>query len=296
VVEAMQAGNGSYAAATPVSVTVTVNPAVLTVTANNASMVSGQPLPSFSYAIAGYVNGDSSTVVSGTATLTTTATSSSPAGTYPISFATELLTASNYRFSYVSGTLTISSAAVPNYSVTANPTTLSIPQGQSGTTTITLTGSNGYDGTVSFSCGSLPAGMSCGFAPASLTAPADGSAVTSVLTVTTSAASARLDPARSNRSGSGAGLAVYGTVSFGILGWVLAGGGARRKRPWMMLGLIVLTLALAFAMTGCGAGGSSGGGAPPSSSIITVSAVASTNGPQPYTTTQTLLLTINVTK
>ena len=290
VVQATQSGNSSYAAATPVNVTVTVNPAVLTVTANNASMVSGQALPSFSYAITGYVNGDPSTVVSGTATLMTTATSNSPAGTYPITFATESLTASNYTFSYVSGTLTISSAAVPNYSVTANPTTLSIPQGQSGTTTITLTGSNGYDGSVSFSCGSLPAGMSCSFAPSSLTAPTDGSAVNSVLTVTTSAASARL-----NRGSSRPVLAVYWTMGFGIFGFVLAGGGARRKRLWR-IGWLVLSLALAFAMTGCGAGGSSSGGTPVSSSIITVSALASGNGPQPYTTTQTLSLTVNVTQ
>ncbi|MGC2211093.1 MAG: protease pro-enzyme activation domain-containing protein, partial [Candidatus Korobacteraceae bacterium] len=109
VVQATQAGNSSYEAATPVNVTVMVNPAVLTVTANHASMVSGQTLPSFSDTMTGYVNGDPSSVVSGTATMTTTATSNSPAGTYPISFATELLTASNYTFNYVSGTLTISS-------------------------------------------------------------------------------------------------------------------------------------------------------------------------------------------
>ena len=290
VVQASQAGNGSYAAAAPVNVTVTVNPAVLTVTANNASMVSGQALPSFSYTISGYGNGDPSTVVSGAATLTTTATSASTAGTYPITFASESLSASNYTFSYVSGTLTISIAAPVNYNVTASPTTLSIPLGQSGTTTITLTGSNGYDGTVSFYCGSLPTGMSCSFAPSSLTAPTNGSAVTTVLTVTTSAASAGL-----HRSSSRPGVAAYWTMGFGILGFVLAGGGARRKRLWM-LGLLVLSLAFAFTMTACGGGGSSGGVTPVVSSTITVSAVASANGVQAATSTQTLSLTILVTQ
>ncbi len=266
-----------------------ISPAVLTVTANNASMVSGQALPSFSYTITGYVNGDTSTVVSGTATLTTTATSNSPAGSYPITFATELLTASNYTFSYASGTLTISSAGSANYNLTANPTTLSIPQGQSGTTTITLTGSNGYDGTVSFSCGSLPAGMSCSFTKSSLTAPTDGSAVTTVLTVTTSAASARL-----NRNSSRPLVAATLTMGFGIFGFVLAGGGARRKRLWM-IGLMVLSMALVFTMTGCGSG-SSRGGTPVGSSTITVTAVASANGIQPAMPTQTLSITVNVTQ
>jgi len=90
-------------------------------------------------------------------------------------------------------------------------------------------------------------------------------------------------------------LAVIWTMGFGIFGLVLAGGGARRKGLWM-IGLIVLSLALAFIMTGCGAGGSSSGGTPIGGSTITVSAVASGNGIQPATPTQTLSLTVNVTQ
>ena len=106
---ASQAGNATYAAATPVQQTLTVNKASLTVTANNAGMVYGQPVPSFTYTITAFVNGDTSAVVSGTATETTTATSASPVGTYPITFSTESLAAANYTFTYVNGTLTISS-------------------------------------------------------------------------------------------------------------------------------------------------------------------------------------------
>jgi hypothetical protein len=93
--------------------TLTVNKASLTVTANNAGITSGQPLPSFTYTITGFVNGDTSAVVSGTATETTTATSASPVGPYPITFSTESLAAANYTFTYVNGTLTISSAIPP---------------------------------------------------------------------------------------------------------------------------------------------------------------------------------------
>ena len=101
-VTASQADNADYAAATSVSQTFTVGKAALTVTANNASITYGQAIPAFSYTLSGFVNGDTTAVVSGTAT------STSPVGSYPISFSTEALTAAKYSFSYVNGTLTIS--------------------------------------------------------------------------------------------------------------------------------------------------------------------------------------------
>jgi hypothetical protein len=118
-VTASQAGNSNYSAATSVQRTFAVAQAALTVTANNASRVYGASNPTFSYTITGYVNGDTSSVVSGTATETTTATTSSAVGTYPITFATESLTATNYTFSYVSGTLTISGGAMQTITFTA---------------------------------------------------------------------------------------------------------------------------------------------------------------------------------
>ena len=90
--------------------TLTLGKAALTVTANNASRAYGAANPAFAYTIKGYVNGDTGAVVKGTATLTTAATSSSPAGTYPITFLTKNLTATNYSLSYVNGTLTVTSA------------------------------------------------------------------------------------------------------------------------------------------------------------------------------------------
>jgi len=132
-VTANQAGNANYAAAAPVSQSFTVNKAGLTVAANNASMVYGQAMPDFSYIVSGFVNGDTSAVVAGSATEATTATSTSPAGTYPISFANQGLTATNYTFNYVNGTLTIAGGAaqtisfgtLPNVTYGAGPITLS---------------------------------------------------------------------------------------------------------------------------------------------------------------------------
>ena len=106
-VTANEAGNANYTAATAVSQSFTVNEAVLTVTVNNATRQYGAANPAFSYTIAGFVNGDTSSVVAGSATMTTTATSTSAPGSYPISIATQNFWALNYTFNYVSGTLTV---------------------------------------------------------------------------------------------------------------------------------------------------------------------------------------------
>jgi hypothetical protein len=110
-VTASQAGNGDFASATSVSQSFIAGKATLTVTANSASIIYGQALPTFSYTITGFVKGDTSALVTGTATETTTANATSPPGTYPITFSAESLTATNYTFAYVSGKLTISGGA-----------------------------------------------------------------------------------------------------------------------------------------------------------------------------------------
>ena len=89
------------------SLSFTVAKALLTATAASFSRLYGTANPPLTYALTGFVNGDTSAVVGGSATLTTTATTSSPAGTYPITFATEALTATNYTFTYLPGTLTV---------------------------------------------------------------------------------------------------------------------------------------------------------------------------------------------
>jgi hypothetical protein len=101
--------------------TLTVDKAILTVTPNKQSIVSGSVLPSFSATIAGFVNGDTQTVVTGQPALTSTATSSSPAGSYPIVAALGTLAAANYSFTFGTGTLTVTQAASnPGVSFTGN--------------------------------------------------------------------------------------------------------------------------------------------------------------------------------
>ena len=108
VVQAAQAGNTKFAAATPVSVTIKVNPAVLTVTANNASMAYGGTVPTFTASYSGFVNGDTlAKAVTGSPSFTTTATSVSLVGKYAITAAKGTLAAANYTFQFVNGAVTI---------------------------------------------------------------------------------------------------------------------------------------------------------------------------------------------
>ena len=87
----------------------TVLPAAATVTANNQTMVAGGGSASADV----YVPRRPVSTFSTTPKCTTTATSSSPAGTYPISCAGAV--AANYNLSYVGGTVTVSVApTVPN--------------------------------------------------------------------------------------------------------------------------------------------------------------------------------------
>ena len=104
-----QGGNSNYTAATPVSVTFTVNPAALTVAANNVSVAYGDPIPTLTGTLTGVVAGDGIT-----ASYTTTATQGSAVGTYPI---TPTLNdpngkLSNYSVTKTSGTLMITATTV----------------------------------------------------------------------------------------------------------------------------------------------------------------------------------------
>jgi MBG domain (YGX type)/Bacterial Ig-like domain (group 3) len=113
--------------------TFAITPASLTITANNASMTYGGTLPTFSATYAGLVNGDTAASLTQPPTLSTTATSSSPAGTYPIIPAGAA--DANYSISYVNGVLTISSATSA-LNLTP-PASLSV--GSTGTSTATST-------------------------------------------------------------------------------------------------------------------------------------------------------------
>jgi hypothetical protein len=102
------AGNYTF---TFVNGTLTVNKAVLTVKANDASMTYGGMLPAFSVAYSGFVNNDAPGVVTGTPSFTPTSAPAA-AGTSPITPAQGTLVAANYTFTFVNGTLTVNKAVL----------------------------------------------------------------------------------------------------------------------------------------------------------------------------------------
>jgi hypothetical protein len=110
VVEASQASNAVYNAAPVVDQSFTVNPASLKITADNQIKAYGATVPPLTSTPSGFVNGDTAAVLSGSPSLTTTATASSPPNTYPITAGPGTLSAANYRFTFVSGTLTVTAA------------------------------------------------------------------------------------------------------------------------------------------------------------------------------------------
>ena len=143
-------GDGNFAESTSSAVTVTVTPrtgpggvAALTVTVMDATRQYGQGNPAFSYTVTGtLVNGDTyATAVTGVPVYSTTATVTSPVGTYPISI-TGGLNSANYSLAFVNGTLTVSkgtptvtivSSLNPSIYGTSVTLTAAVPAGATGT-------------------------------------------------------------------------------------------------------------------------------------------------------------------
>ena len=113
----------NFATSTSTGLAQVVNKATLTVTADNKTRVYGDPNPVLTAMITGFVNGEvlATSGVTGSPSLTTTAITTSPVNTYPITAAVGTLAAANYQFTFVAGQL----------SVTARPVTIAPNSGQS---------------------------------------------------------------------------------------------------------------------------------------------------------------------
>ena len=107
-ITAVYSGDINFLGSTSTPLTQVVTGNILTVTAQYTSRNYEAANPAFTYAITGFVNGDTAAVLSGAPLLTTTALQNSNAGAYPIMASLGTLTApSNYTFSFVPATLTV---------------------------------------------------------------------------------------------------------------------------------------------------------------------------------------------
>src|SRR5439155_2101239 len=97
-------GNTNYKPASA-SVSITINRATLTVTADNQAVTLHGAVPTLTFKITGFKNGETASVLTTQPTCTTTGTSSSGVGSYPITCSGGA--AANYTFSYVPSGMTI---------------------------------------------------------------------------------------------------------------------------------------------------------------------------------------------
>jgi hypothetical protein len=159
--------------------TLTITPALhaATITVNNATRVYGTANPTFTGTVTGALNGDVLT-----ATYSTTATTASPVGSYPITATLTGTNAANYTATVVPGTLSITPAPTTTVVVTSGTPSVF---GTTVTFTATVTSTSGTPtGTMTFSDGATLLG------PATLTATGVATFATSALTVGTHAINA----------------------------------------------------------------------------------------------------------
>ncbi|TML85690.1 MAG: hypothetical protein E6G08_13640, partial [Actinobacteria bacterium] len=107
----LAAGNYSFSF---VNGSLTVTKASLTVTADDKSRGYGDANPVFTASYGGFKNGETlaTSGVTGSPSLTTTATASSAVGGYAIAAAAGTLAATNYTFSFANGQLTVTKASL----------------------------------------------------------------------------------------------------------------------------------------------------------------------------------------
>ena len=144
-VAASFSGDITYAAASG-SAQLKINPAPLTITANNLSRPYGAPNPPLTASYSAFASGDGQSVLSGSLSCTTTAFSGSGAsnpgsapGTYPIICSGQSST--NYTITYVRGTLTITSAPLVKLSLLGVTFPSQIVDTSSSQQSVTLTNS-----------------------------------------------------------------------------------------------------------------------------------------------------------
>jgi hypothetical protein len=148
-------GSSSSSSSTGTGVMVTIAKAPLTITAANATKVAGAANPTFTGTVTGTVNNDVLTP-----SYTSTATTSSPAGTYAIVPSITGANIANYTVTAVNGTLTVTVPVVSTTTTLTSSATTSV-SGASITFTAVVSPASGSiipTGTVTFKDGSTTLG------------------------------------------------------------------------------------------------------------------------------------------
>jgi hypothetical protein len=183
----------------------------------------------------------------------------------------------------VYGLLAPSVLNAAGFTLSSSPSSVKVAAGQSGTFTLTVTPQGSFTSLISFSCSGLPALAGCAFSPASVTP--NSSAVTSALTITTTAQTASLPSLFGRRSSPL--YAMWLVLPAMLLGTAGMAAPNRRKRLSYCLAFLLAGGCLLHAACGGGSNGSGsgGGGTPPGTYTVTVTGAA---GSTQHTTMVTL--------
>lgn len=154
-----------------------------------------------------------------------------------------------------------------SFNVTVAPAALTMTTSQNQTITVTLTSHGGFTDTIGMGCASLPAGVTCQFAPTSVTLPANGTASTQLTLDTNSPLTGGSTAA--NRPEGGRGISLAGvflplSALFGWLFWRL------RRRHTGVFTLILVGILSAAALLATGCSGISYNDAAPGTYVIQV--------------------------
>jgi len=166
---------------------------------------------------------------------------------------------------------TAAATGTTKIALAASPSAATISSGQSANTNVTATSASGsFDNPVFLSCSNLPNGMTCSFAPSTLT-PESGSG-SSVLTVSTASVSAASRPLSSRH---GRMPITAGWFALGIAGLALFDSRKKRINRSRIASFVV---GLTFLLTSCGGGGQSSSVTPVSRKnySITINGVSGT--------------------
>ena len=159
-ITAVYSGDPNYNGASSAVLSQVVDKSSLVVVPDNMQRIYGQPNPVLTATFSGFVNGDTSAVVTGAPSLVTTATTTSPVGSYTITTTQGTLASPNYTFSFVTGNAFLITPATPGVGPTAPVTIASSPNPSTfgGSVILSATVPAGATGTVNFLDGATSLG------------------------------------------------------------------------------------------------------------------------------------------
>jgi len=169
-------------------------------------------------------------------------------------------------------------AAGTDFSLTLSAPSATVTRGASTAVTINASASGGFNSPISLSCTGLPTGVTCAFAPNTITP--GGTAASSNLTI--AVGSTYVPPSGYMMLGSFTGMGllglVYGARKRGQRGM------ERRTGKWA-LGSAVLVLGLLLAAVGCGSSSSNHNGTPGAQTVMVVGTSGSISHSTPLSLT-----------